>query len=116
MARTGLESLYELYSSILKAQKALNNADFQQMVGVLLAASPYHALCEETIAELVGVKLYLVKTWVNALSSLLYGDEVANRGIHVWHLSVYNFFLSNCCTYSVYTLTRWHTEIDLLAV
>src|SRR5258706_1212746 len=86
-AATGLESLYDLYSSILKAQKALNNAEFQRMVGVLLSASPYRALCEETIAELAGVKLYLVKTWVNVLSSLLYRDEAANRGIRVRHLS-----------------------------
>src|SRR5258706_10295422 len=98
---TGLESLYELYSGILKAQKPLKNAEFQRMVGVLLASSPYRALCEETIAELTGVKLYLVKTWVNALSSLLYRDEAANRGIRVRHLSVYDFFLSDRCSYQV---------------
>src|SRR5258706_9728052 len=100
-AGTGLESLYELYSSILKAQKALNNAEFQRMVGVLLSASPYRALCEETIAELSGVKLYLIKTWVNALSSLLYRDGAANGGIRVRHLSVYDFFLSDRCSYQV---------------
>src|SRR5258706_13388497 len=94
-AGTGLESLYELYSSILRAQKALNNAEFQRMVGVLLAASPYRALCEETIAELAAVKLYLVKTWVNALRSLLYLDGATNGGIRVRHLSVYDFFLSD---------------------
>jgi len=71
------------------------------MVGVLLTASPYRALCEETIAELVEVKPYLVKTWVNALSSLLYQDEAANQGICVWHLSVYDFFLSDHCSYQV---------------
>src|SRR5258706_2007794 len=100
-AGTGLESLYELYSSVLKSQKALNNAEFQRMVGVLLSASPYRALCEETIAELAGVKLYLVKTWVNALSSLLYRDEAANGGVRVRHLSVYDFFLINRCSYQV---------------
>ena len=98
---TGLESLYELYSSILKAQIMDNNAEFQRMVGVLLIASPYRALCEETIAELAGVKLYLVKTWVDALNSLLYRDEAANRGIRVRHLSVYDFFLSDRCDYQV---------------
>ena len=99
--RTGLEALYELYSSILKAQKALNTAGFQRMVGVLLSTSPYRALCEDTIAELAGVELYLVKTWVNALSSLLYRDEAANGGIRVRHLSVYDFFLSDRCSYQV---------------
>ena len=100
-AGTGLGSLYELYSSILKAHKVLNNAEFQRMIGVLLAASLFRALCEETIAELAGVKLYLVKTWVNALSSLLYRDEAANGGIRVRHLSVYDFFLSDRCSYQV---------------
>ncbi len=71
------------------------------MVGVLLTASPYHALCEETIAELAGVKPYLVKTWVNSLSSLLYRDEAANGGIRVRHLSVYEFFVSNRCDFRV---------------
>src|SRR6267154_394735 len=85
---TGLDSLYELYSSILKAQKVHKNADFQQMVGVLLTTSLYRALCDEMIAELAEVKPNLVKKWVDALSSLLYRDEAANRGIRVRHLSV----------------------------
>ena len=46
---------------------------------------PYRALCDETIAELTGVKPNLVKKWVEALSSLLYRDEEANRGIRVRH-------------------------------
>jgi len=71
-AGTGLESLYELYSSILKSQIVDNNTEFQQIIGVLLATSPYRALCDETIAELAEVKPNLVKMWVDALSSLLY--------------------------------------------
>ena len=100
-AGTGSESLYELYSSILKDPIVRDNAEFQRMVGVILAASPYRALCEETIAELVGVKPYLVKTWVNTISSLLCRDEAANRGIRVRHLSVYDFFLSKSYEYQV---------------
>jgi hypothetical protein len=100
-AGTGLESLYELYSSILKAQIVHKNAEFQRMVGVLLTTSPYRALCDETIAELAGVKPNLVKKWVDALSSLLYRDEAANRGIRVRHLSVYDFFVSDRCDYQV---------------
>ena len=98
-AATGLESLYELYSSILNVQAQFmhNNAEFQQMIGVLLASSPYRALCDETMAELAGVKLHLVRRWVDALSSLLYRDEAANRGIRVRHLSVYDFFVSDRC-------------------
>ena len=100
-AVTGLESLYKLYSSILKAQIVHNNTEFQRTVGVLLIASPFRALCEETIAELAGVKPYLVQTWVDALSSLLYRDETANGGVRVRHLSVYDFFLSDRCDYQV---------------
>ena len=77
LASTGLESLFKLYSSILKSQIVHNSAEFQQVIGVLLAAAPYRALCDGTIAELVGVELFLVKRWTDALSSLLYRDEAA---------------------------------------
>ena len=100
-ANTGLESLYELYSSILKARIVHKSAKFRRMIGVLLTTSPYRALCDETIAELAEVKPNLVKKWVDALSSLLYRDEAANRGVRVRHLSVYDFFISDCCTYQV---------------
>ncbi len=94
---TGLESLYELYSSILKTQIVHQNAEFRRMIGVL-TTSPYRALCDDTIAELAEVKPNLVKKWVDALSSLLYRDEAANRGIRVRHLSVYDFFVSDQST------------------
>ena len=100
-AGTGLESLYGLYSSILKAQIVHNTTAFQQMIRALLAASPYHALCNKTIAELAKVKPNLVKKWMDALSSLLYWDEATSGGICVWHLLVYDFFVSNCCNYQV---------------
>jgi hypothetical protein len=100
-AATGLEALYALYSSVLKAQIMRNSAEFRQLIGVLVTTSPYRALCDDTIAELAGVKPNLVKRWVDALSSLLYRDEAANRGIRVRHLSVYDFFVSDHCTYQV---------------
>ncbi len=100
-AETGLESLYTLYSIILKAQIVQKKAEFQRVIGVLLTTSSYRALCDETIAELAGVKPNLVKRWVDALSSLLYRDEAANRGIRVRHLSVYDFFVSDRCDYQV---------------
>ena len=100
-AETGLESLYTLYSNILKSKIVYRKSEFQRVIGVLLATSPYRALCDETIAELAGVKPNLVKKWVDALSSLLYRDEAANKGIRVWHLSVYDFFVSDRCDYQV---------------
>ena len=100
-AETGFRSLYELYSSILKAQVRHNKPEFQQMISVLLATSHYRPMCDETIAELAGVRPNLVKKWVDALSSLLYRDEGANRGIRARHLSVYDFFVSDHCDYQV---------------
>jgi len=93
----GLESLYGLYSSILETRIVSSNAEFRRMIGVLLATSPYRQLCEETIAELAGAKPYLVRKWVDDLSSLLYRDERANGVIRVRHLSVSDFFLSDGC-------------------
>ena len=100
-AETGLESLYTLYSNILKTRIVYKKPEFQRMIGALLTTSPYRALCDETIAELAGVKPNLVKRWVDALSTLLYRDEAANRGIRVRHLSVYDFFVSDRCDYQV---------------
>jgi len=96
-AGTGLTSLYALYSSILKAPIVHNTAEFRRVIGVLLTAAPHRPLCEETIAELAGVRLDLVKMWVADLGSLLYRDEGANGGIRVRHLSISDFFLSDGC-------------------
>ena len=98
---TGLKSLYGLYSSILKERKVDNDHEFQRMIGVLLTTAPYRPLCEETLAELAGVKPNLVKKWVNDLSSLLYRDEAANGGIRVRHLSISDFFINARCDYQV---------------
>ena len=100
-AGTGLESLFELYARILKSQIVHNSAGFQRVIGVLLATAPYRALCDETTAELAGVENFLVKRWVDALSSLLYRDEATNNGIRVRHLSVYDFFRSDRCSYQL---------------
>ena len=100
-ASTGLRPLYALYSSILKARRVPSNVEFRQSIGVLLAAAPYRTLCEESVAELAGVRPNLVKKWVNDLGSLLYRDEAANGGIRVRHLSISDFFVSDQCAYQV---------------
>jgi len=100
-ASTGLESLFELYSSILKSRIVHDSAGFRRVIGVLLTTAPYRALCDETIAELAGVEQFLVKRWVDALNSVLYRDDAANNGVRVRHLSVYDFFRSDRCSYQV---------------
>ena len=92
-----LKPLYELYSNILKSRIVHTTAEFQRVIGVLLTAAPYRALCDETIAELAGVGPNLVKKWLNDLSSLLYRDEGTNGGIRVRHLSISEFLVSNDC-------------------
>jgi len=93
----GSEALHVLYSSILNSRVVHHKAEFQRMIGVLLTAAPYRALCKETIAELARVKPNLVKTWVDDLSSLLYRDEGTNGGIRVRHLSISEFLVSDDC-------------------
>jgi len=100
-AGTGSKPLYGLYSSILKSRIVHYNPEFQRMVGVLFATAPYRPLCEETIAELAGLRPNFVKKWVDDLSSLLYRDEGANGGVRVRHLSISDFFVSDQCDYQV---------------
>ena len=42
----GLNSLYGLYSNILKARGVPKGAKFRRVIGVLLTAAPYHSMCE----------------------------------------------------------------------
>jgi len=93
-AGPGLTSLYRLYSSIVGARKVHSNAEFRRVIGVLLITGPYRPLCDETIAELAGVRDDLVKMWVEELGSLLYRDS---GGIRVRHLSISEFFVSRDC-------------------
>ena len=83
-----LTSLYRRYSNILRERIVHSHEEFRRMVGVLLAAAPYRALCDETVAELADVGLSDVKTWVEDLSSLLYRDERTNGAIRVRHSSI----------------------------
>jgi WD40 repeat protein len=105
-AGTGLESLYGLYSSILKAHS--NISGFWRMI-VVITTAQYRPLCKEPIAKLTGVKPNLVGKWVNALSSLLYRDEGANGAVRVRHLSISDFFLSDRCEYQA-NLREAHTQ------
>ena len=94
---TGLTSLYELYSSTLRAQIVHSIFEFRRMIGVILVAAAHRPLRDETIAELVGVSPDLVAMWVTDLDPLLYRDREADGGIRVRHSSVADFFLSDDC-------------------
>jgi len=97
-AGTGLESLYGLYSSILKPHS--NIGGFWRII-VVITTAQYRPLCQDPIAKLTGTKPNQVGKWVDALSSLLYRDEGANGAIRVRHLSISDFFLSDRCEYRV---------------
>jgi hypothetical protein len=96
-ASTGLTSLYRLYLSILKVRVVHSYANFRRMMGVLLIAASNRPLCEETIAELAGVRPDLVRMWVADLGSMLYRDEGGSGGIRVRHLSISDFFVISDC-------------------
>jgi DNA polymerase III delta prime subunit len=97
-AGAGLESLYGLYSSILRTHSSIGG--FWRVI-VVITTAQYRPLSKESIAKLTGVKPNLVEKWVNALSSLLYRDEGANGAIRVRHLSISDFFLSDHCVFQV---------------
>ena len=105
-AGNGLEPLYNLYSSIVKAHS--NTTGFWRMI-VVITTAQHRSLCKEPIARLAGVKPYLVETLVDDLSSLLYRDQGVNGGIRVRHLSIYEFFVSGCCDYQA-NLQAAHME------
>src|SRR5258706_2186689 len=97
-AGASLESLYGLYSSILKTHSSISGV---WRAIIVITTAQYRPLSKEPIAKLTGVKPNLVEKWVNALSSLLYRGEGENGAIRVRHLSISDFFLSNRCDYQV---------------
>jgi len=97
-ASAGSESLYSLYSNIVKVHSEISG--FWRMI-VVITTAQYRPLRKETIAELAGVKQNFVETLVDNLSSLLYRDEGTNGAIRVRHLSISEYFSSNRCDYQV---------------
>jgi len=94
----GSESLYTLYSSIVKSHSEI--AGFWRMI-VVITTAQYRPLRKEAIAGLVGVKSFFVETLVDDLGSFFYRDEGANGAIRVRHLSISEYFASNPCDYRV---------------
>jgi hypothetical protein len=108
----GLTSLYGLYSRISRARRVQRNAEFRRVVGVLLTTASYRPLCEETIAELAGVRPDMVKMWVEDLGSMFYRDEGASGGIRVRHSSISHFFMSDDYQ-GEYQVNLRETSVDL---
>jgi len=107
-AGPGLASLYDLYASIVKARRVRSGAEFKRVIGVFLITAPYRPLCEETIAELAGVNLDLVKMWVEDLGSLFYRDEGAGGGIRVRHLSISDSMIVRATVRSTFETQIWN--------
>ena len=98
-AGAGLDSLYGLYTSILKVQMTRSNvAEFWRVIAVITTAQ-YRPPHEALIATLAGVKRNLVEKWVDDLSSLLDRDEGTNGVIRTRHLSISEYFISDRCDY-----------------
>ena len=93
----GLESLHGLYTRIVRARRVQRNPEFRRMIGVLLITAPYRPLCEETIAELAGVRPDVVNMWVEDLGSMFYRNEAASGRIRVRHMSISDFFVGDDC-------------------
>jgi hypothetical protein len=94
---TGLTSLYELYSHIVRVRIVHSYVKFQCVIGVLLTTAPFCPLSEEAIGLLAGIECWLIHKWVGDLNSFLYQDGGANGGIQVQHLSISDFFVSDGC-------------------
>jgi len=108
----GSKPLYTLYSNILETRITYNKGKFQSTIGVVLATASYRPLCEDAIATLAGVELNLVKMWMDALSSLLYRDEQANKALRVRHLSIAEFLASDHCHHD-YRANLFHANMKL---
>ncbi|PVF91794.1 WD40 repeat-like protein [Serendipita vermifera] len=86
-----LTSLYDLYSTAINSRVGQDKKTFQAAMGVIMAVGPYRPLCDESIAQIAGLKPHVVKNMVDELSSLMYRDKMVNGGIRVRHLSILDF-------------------------
>ena len=113
-AGAGLDSLYGLYTSILKVQMTRSNiAEFWRVVAVITTGQ-FRPLREDLIAVLAGVKQNLVEKWVDDLSSLL-DREGTNGGIRARHLSISEYFVSDRCDYKG-KLQEAHEQLGIVCL
>ncbi|PVF92453.1 WD40 repeat-like protein [Serendipita vermifera] len=86
-----LTSLYDLYSTAIDGRVGQDKKTFRVAMGTIIVVGQYRPLCDESIAQIAGLRLHVVKNMVDKLGSLLYRDKMANGGIRVRHLSILDF-------------------------
>lgn len=94
-------TLYKLYSMAIDSRIGENKKPFCQAIRVIIAVAPYRPLCDATVAALAGLKVNIVQTLVDRLSSLLYRDTTEQGGIRVRHLSIIDFLTGPNCRQDV---------------
>jgi hypothetical protein len=92
-----LASLYSLYASAIEVHIGQNKEAFRVAMGTIIAAGMYRPLRDESVAQLAGLGLHVIKALVDELSSLLYRDATENDGIRVRHLSIIDFLTGSSC-------------------
>lgn len=90
----GSTELHELYLAAIMSQVGQEMEDFRRIARAILGVATYRPLCDDTLASLIGEQPYIVKMWVDSLSSVLYRDHSQNGGIRVRHLSILEFLTS----------------------
>jgi NACHT domain len=90
-------TLHQLYSMAITTRIAQPTPAFHSILRTIIAISVNRPLCDETLAELIGLKSRVVRSWVDELSSLLYRDHSNKGGIRVRHLSILEFLVGSRC-------------------
>ncbi|PVG02869.1 WD40 repeat-like protein [Serendipita vermifera] len=94
---TVLAGLYSLYSTTIASRIGQNHKEFRSIVGTIIAVGHHRPLCDNSVSELIGVDIRMVKMLVDRLNILLYRDTEVNGGIRVRHLSVIEFLTGPDC-------------------
>jgi hypothetical protein len=90
-------TLHELYSTVITSRISKPTQGFHSILRAIVAVSTHRPLCDETIAQLLGIEPRVVHSLVEELSSLLYRDTSRKRGIRVRHMSILEFLVGSTC-------------------
>jgi hypothetical protein len=88
-----------LYKNILKVKvgtKPREVDDFRQVIGAIIAVADRRSLCDGTLAALLEMKPYVVKSMVDNVESLFY-REGEGKAVRVRHLSIIDFLCGSSC-------------------